>query len=128
MKESKENKNRLESNGRENLNLKRLKEKDVLKNKRMLSKDKDLTWIDKLKKKNGKEKVESKKLEKNKRDLNMKNQEILNNGKLKKIEKQKEFNVLKNLVDRRLNRSLDLEERDRLSMNNNNIMYQDQSQ
>jgi hypothetical protein len=43
MKESKENKNRLEYNGSESLNLKRLKDKDVLKNKRMLRKDKDLT-------------------------------------------------------------------------------------
>lgn len=125
MKESKENKNRLEYNGSESLNLKRLKEKDVLKNKRMLRKDKDLTQIDKLKKKNGKERVVSKKLEKSRRDLNMKNQDILSNGKLKKIEKLKEFNVLKNLVDWRLNLSLDLEERDRLFMISN-IMHQDQ--
>jgi hypothetical protein len=52
-----------------------------------------------LKKKNGKEKVASKKLEKNKKDLSMKNQDILSNGKLKKIEKLKEFNVLKSLAD-----------------------------
>lgn len=125
MKESKENKNRLEYNGSESLNLKRLKDKDVLKNKRMLRKDKDLTQIDKLKKKNGKERVVSKKLEKSRRDLNMKNQDILSNGKLKKIEKLKEFNELKNLVDWRLNLSLDLEERDRVSMISN-IMHQDQ--
>jgi hypothetical protein len=78
-----------------------------------------------LKKKNGKERVVSKKLEKSRRDLNMKNQDILSNGKLKKIEKLKEFNELKNLVDWRLNLSLDLEERDRLSMISN-IMHQDQ--
>jgi hypothetical protein len=78
-----------------------------------------------LKKKNGKERVVSKKLEKSRRDLNMKNQDILSNGKLKKIEKLKEFNVLKNLVDWRLNLSLDLEERDRLFMISN-IMHQDQ--
>lgn len=125
MKESKENKNRLEYNGSESLNLKRLKDKDVLKNKRMLRKDKDLTQIDKLKKKNGKERVVSKKLEKSRRDLNMKNQDILSNGKLKKIEKLKEFNELKNLVYWRLNLSLDLEERDRVSMISN-IMHQDQ--
>ena len=124
MKESKENKNRLEYNGSESLNLKRLKEKDVLKNKRMLRKDKDLTQIDKLKKKNGKERVVSKKLEKSRKDLNMKNQDISSNGKLKKIEKLNEFNELKNLVDWRLNLSLDLEERDRLFMISN-IMHQD---
>jgi hypothetical protein len=55
----------------------------------------------------------------------MKNQDILSNGKLKKIEKLKEFNELKNLVDWRLNLSLDLEERDRVSMISN-IMHQDQ--
>ena len=60
MIESKENKNRLESNGKKSLKLKRLKEKDVLKNKRMLKKDKDLSQTDKLKKISGRGKVVSK--------------------------------------------------------------------
>jgi hypothetical protein len=75
-----------------------------------------------LKKKNGKEKVASKKLEKNKKDLSMKNQDILSNGKLKKIEKLKEFNVLKSLADWRLSPSLDLEEKDKLSMNSKSML------
>ena len=122
MIESKGSKNRLNFNGRESLNLKKLKEKNVLKSKEMLKKDKDLTQIDKLKKKNGKEKVASKKLEKNKKDLSMKNQDILSNGKLKKIEKLKEFNVLKSLADWRLNPSLDLEEKDKLFMNSKSML------
>ena len=43
MKESKKSKNRSDFNGRENLKLKKLKEKSVLKSKEMLKKDKDLT-------------------------------------------------------------------------------------
>jgi len=43
MIESKESKNRLNFNGRESLKLKKLKEKNVLKSKEMLKKDKDLT-------------------------------------------------------------------------------------
>jgi len=74
-----------------------------------------------LKKKNGKEKVASKKLEKSKKDLSMKNQDILSNGKLIKKEKLIEYNVIKNLADWRLNLSLDLEEKNRLSMNNNSV-------
>jgi hypothetical protein len=75
-----------------------------------------------LKKKNGKEKVASKKLEKSKKDLSMKNQDILSNGKLIKKEKLIEFNVLKNLADWRLNLSLGLEEKNRLSMNSNSML------
>ena len=121
MKESKKSKNRSDFNGRENLKLKKLKEKSVLKSKEMLKKDKDLTQIDKLKKKNGRGKVVSKKLGKSQKDLTMKNQYILSNGKLKKIEKLKEFNVLKSLADWRLNPSLDLEEKDKLSMNSKSM-------
>jgi len=65
----------------------------------MLRKDKDLKSKDKLIIKNGKEKVVSKKLEKSKKDLIMNVQDILNSGKLKKIEKLKESIVLKNLED-----------------------------
>lgn len=122
MKESKESKNRFVSNGSESFKLKKLKEKDVLKSKKLHRKDKDLTQIDKLKKKNGKEKVASKKLEKSKKDLSMKNQDILSNGKLIKKEKLIEFNVLKNLADWRLNLSLGLEEKNRLSMNSNSML------
>jgi hypothetical protein len=43
MIESKESKNRLNFNGRESLKLKKLKEKNVLKSKEMLKKNKDLT-------------------------------------------------------------------------------------
>ena len=77
-------------------------------------------WTDR--KKNGKEKVASKKLEKSKKDLSMKNQDILSNGKLIKKEKLIEFNVLKNLADWRLNLSLGLEEKNRLSMNSNSML------
>jgi hypothetical protein len=99
MKELKESKSRLESNGSVNLNLKKRKDKNVLKNNIMLRKDKDLKSKDKLIKKNGKEKVVSRKLEKSKRDLIMNVQDIWNNVKLKKIEKLKKFIVLKNLED-----------------------------
>lgn len=99
MKESKESKSRLESNGNVNLKLKKLKDKNVLKSNKMLRKDKGLKSKDKLIKKNGKEKVVSRKLEKNKRDLIMSVQGTWSNGKLKKIEKLKKFIVLKNLVD-----------------------------
>lgn len=122
MKESKESKNRLDFNGRKSLKLKKLKEKNVLKSKEMLKKDKDLTQINKLKKRNGKEKVASKKLEKSQKDLTMKNQDILSNGELKKIESLKEFNVLKNLADWRLNLSLDLQEEDKLFMNSKSMI------
>jgi hypothetical protein len=43
MKESKESKNRFVSNGSESFKLKKLKEKDVLKSKKLHRKDKDLT-------------------------------------------------------------------------------------
>lgn len=122
MIESKESKNRFESNGRESLKLKKLKEKNVLKSKEVSKKDKEMTQIDKLIKKNGKEKVVSKKLEKSKKDLILKNQDILNNGKLTKKEKSKEFNVLRNLADWRLNPSLDLEEKIRFSMNSRSML------
>lgn len=124
MIESKESKNRLNFNGRESLKLKKLKEKNVLKSKEMLKKDKDLTQIDKLKKKNGRGKVVSKKLGKSQKDLTMKNQDILSNGELKKIENLKEFNVLKNLADWRLNLNLDLQEEDKQFMNSK-FMNQD---
>ena len=75
---------------------------------------------EKLKKKLKPKKL--KELEKNKKDLSMKNQDILSNGKLKKIEKLKEFNVLKSLADWRLNPSLDLEEKDKLSMNSKSML------
>jgi hypothetical protein len=75
-----------------------------------------------LKKKNGKEKLASKKLEKSKKDLSMKNQDILSNGKLIKKEKLIEFKVFKNLADWRLNLKLGMEEKNRLSMNNNSII------
>jgi len=65
----------------------------------MLRKDKDLKSKDKLIIKNGKEKVVSKKLEKSKKDLIMNVQDILNSGKLKKIEKLKESIGFKNLED-----------------------------
>jgi hypothetical protein len=99
MKELKESKSRLESNGSVNLKLKKQKDKNDLKNNKMLRKDKDLKSKDKLIKKNGKEKVVSRKLEKSKRDLTMNVQDIWNNGKLKKIEKLKKFIVLKSLED-----------------------------
>ena len=124
MKESKKSKNRSDFNGRENLKLKKLKEKSVLKSKEMLKKDKDLTQIDKLKKKNGRGKPVSKKLGKSQKDLTMKNQDILSNGELKKIENLKEFNVLKNLADWRLNLNLDLQEEDKQFMNSK-FMNQD---
>ncbi len=124
MKESKKSKNRSDFNGRENLKLKKLKEKSVLKSKEMLKKDKDLTQIDKLKKKNGRGKVVSKKLGKSQKDLTMKNQDILSNGELKRIENLKEFNVPKNLADWRLNLNLDLQEEDKQFMNSK-FMNQD---
>lgn len=124
MKESKKSKNRSDFNGRENLKLKKLKEKSVLKSKEMLKKDKDLTQIDKLKKKNGRGKVVSKKLGKSQKDLIMKNQDILSNGELKRIENLKEFNVPKNLADWRLNLNLDLQEEDKQFMNSK-FMNQD---
>ena len=124
MKESKKSKNRSDFNGRENLKLKKLKEKRVLKIKEMLKKDKDLTQIDKLKKKNGRGKVVSKKLGKSQKDLTMKNQDILSNGELKRIENLKEFNVPKNLADWRLNLNLDLQEEDKQFMNSK-FMNQD---
>ncbi len=54
----------------------------------------------------------------------MKNQDILSNGELKRIENLKEFNVPKNLADWRLNLNLDLQEEDKLSMNSK-FMNQD---
>ena len=113
MKESKESKSRLELNGSVNLKLKKQKDKNVLKSNKMLRKGKDLKQIDKLKKKNGKEKVVSRKLERSRRDLIMKDQDTWNSGKLKKIEKLKKFNVLKNLEDQRLNHKLHGEEKSR---------------
>ena len=113
MKELKESKSRLESNGSVNLKLKKQKDKNVLKSNKMLRKDKDLKSKDKLIIKNGKEKVVSKKLEKSKKDLIMNVQDILNSGKLKKIEKLKESIVLKNLEDQKLNLKLHGKEVDR---------------
>jgi len=75
-----------------------------------------------LKKKNGREKAESKKQKKRWKDLNSKDQDKLINGELKKIEKLKEFNVLKSLADWRLNPSLDLEEKDKLFMNSKSML------
>lgn len=111
MKELKESRSRLESNGSANLKQKKLKDKNVQKSNKMLKKDKGLKLKDKLKKINGKEKVVYRKLEKSKRDLIMKDRETWNNGKLKKIEKLKKFNVHKNLEDQKLNHKLDGEEK-----------------
>lgn len=111
MKELKESRSRLESNGSANLKQKKLKDKNVQKSNKMLKKDKGLKLKDKLKKINGKEKVVYRKLEKSKRDLFMKDKETWNNGKLKKIEKLKKFNVHKNLEDQKLNPKLDGKEK-----------------
>lgn len=111
MKELKESRSRLEFNGSVNLKQKKLKDKNVLKNNKMLKKGKGLKLRDKLKKINGKEKVVYRKLEKSKRDLIMKDQDTWNNGKLKEIENLKKFNELKNQEDQKLNLKLDGEEK-----------------
>ena len=111
MKELKESRSRLEFNGSVNLKQKKLKDKNVLKNNKMLKKGKGSKLRDKLKKINGKEKVVYRKLEKSKRDLIMKDQDTWNNGKLKEIENLKKFNELKNQEDQKLNLKLDGEEK-----------------
>jgi hypothetical protein len=59
-----------------------------------------------LKKKNGREKAESKKQKKRWKDLNLKDQDKSINGELIKIEKLKEFKEIKNLEELKLSLNL----------------------